>query len=63
MTRQGNFDYAEWIKRDPPPDLQQLVTKHGGYDKITPAAWAEYDRAVAAWQQRRKDRLVGGKDS
>jgi hypothetical protein len=35
-----------------PPDLQALVTRHGGYDKITPQAWAEYDAAMADWQYR-----------
>jgi hypothetical protein len=33
-----------------PPDLQTLVAAHGGYDKITHEAWAEYDTQVAAWQ-------------
>lgn len=33
-----------------PPSLQDLLTQHGRYDLITPAAWAEYDRAVAAWR-------------
>jgi hypothetical protein len=27
-----------------PPDLQELVAKHGDYSQITPEAWAEYDR-------------------
>jgi hypothetical protein len=29
------------------PDLQELVARFGGYDRITPEAWAEYDREVA----------------
>jgi hypothetical protein len=37
------------------PNLQRLVAKFGGYDKITPEAWAVWDRAVAEWQQRRRD--------
>jgi hypothetical protein len=37
-----------------PPDLQELVAEHGGYDKITPKAWAEYDARMAAWQARRR---------
>ena len=36
------------------PDLQALVARHGGYHKIE--AWAEYDRAIAEWQERRRDR-------
>jgi hypothetical protein len=27
-----------------PPDLQELVARFGGYNKITPEAWAEYAR-------------------
>jgi transcription initiation factor IIF auxiliary subunit len=34
------------------PDLQDLVRVHGGYDKITPEAWAEYDRELALWRSR-----------
>jgi hypothetical protein len=29
-----------------PPDLQALVAEYGGYDKITPEAWAAYDAAA-----------------
>lgn len=43
----------------PPPDLQELVARHGGYDKITPEAWAEYDRTMAEWQQRRRAYSAG----
>jgi hypothetical protein len=39
------------------PDLQALVAAHGGYDKITPEAWAEYDAAMNAWQAQRKEKL------
>jgi hypothetical protein len=38
-----------------PPDLQELVARFGGYDKITPEAWAEYDRAMAEWQLKRRE--------
>jgi hypothetical protein len=37
-----------------PPDLQVLVAEHGSYDKITPEAWAEFDRAMATWQVQRR---------
>ena len=33
-----------------PPDLQQLVKDHGGYDKITPEAWAKWDKDTAEWK-------------
>jgi len=50
--------YADWLRANPPPDLQEVVSKHGGYDKITPEAWAEYDRAMAEWQEARRHRHV-----
>jgi hypothetical protein len=37
-----------------PPDLQALVAEHGGYNKIPSKAWVEFDRAMAAWQLRRR---------
>jgi hypothetical protein len=30
--------------RKPPPNLQDLVAKSGGYNRITPEAWAEWDQ-------------------
>jgi hypothetical protein len=36
------------------PDLQELIASHGGYDKITPEAWAEWDRLNAEWQERQR---------
>jgi hypothetical protein len=50
----GDEDYAEWIKTDPPPDLQELVKRFGGYSNITPQAWAENDAAMLRWQERRR---------
>jgi hypothetical protein len=39
------------------PDLQTLVAKCGGYNKISEAEWREYDRAIAAWQARRREKF------
>ena len=50
-------DFHEWIKRDPPPDLQELVRRFGTYSAITPEAWAEYDAELADWDSRRRARL------
>jgi hypothetical protein len=36
------------------PDLQELIASHGGYDKITPEAWAKWDRLNAEWQERQR---------
>jgi hypothetical protein len=38
-----------------PPDLQELVARFGGYDT---EAWAEYDRAMAEWQIKRREALT-----
>jgi hypothetical protein len=42
-----------------PPDLQELVEAAGGYDKITLDMWAAFDRAMADWQLRRRERYGG----
>ena len=36
------------------PDLDELVRRHGGYDKITAEAWDEFDCATALYQKRRR---------
>lgn len=43
---------AKWSLRESPPDLQELVLAHGGFDRITPEAWLAYDRALAEWRSR-----------
>jgi hypothetical protein len=35
----------------PPPDLQELVARHGGYDRIPAWAHAEYDCQLAQWKE------------
>ena len=52
-------DYAAWLAENPAPDLQELVAKHGGYHKITAAAWAEHDQAMEAWRKRYALRAAG----
>ena len=34
----------------PAPDLQELVKHHGGYHRITPAAWAAHDHAMKEYR-------------
>src|SRR5262249_41246310 len=60
--RSGRQNVEAEMRRDanPAPDLQALVERHGGYDKITPAAGAAYDRAIAEWQERRQRRMEDG---
>jgi len=46
MTADDGF--ADWVRSNPPPDLQELVARHGGYD----------NRAMAEWQEARRHRHV-----
>lgn len=39
-----------------PPDLQEWVTRYGGYDQIP---WVEWDRAVADYHRERRAVLRG----
>jgi hypothetical protein len=34
------------------PSLQKLVEEAGGYNKITPRQWEDYDKSLAMWRQR-----------
>jgi hypothetical protein len=38
-------------RNEPAPDLQELVRAWGGYNKIPPDAWREFDAAMKAWRQ------------
>jgi hypothetical protein len=42
-----------------PPDLQAMVERYGGWHAIPQRAWAEYDRAEARWQERRRIYTAG----
>jgi hypothetical protein len=55
MTEDSN-GYAKWLEKNPAPDLQELVRRHGGYNRITPQAWREWDAAQAAWEEKRRNR-------
>ena len=57
MTEHPDADFKQWILRNPPPSLQELVRQHGDYSKITPEAWAEYDVRVIEWEFKRANRL------
>jgi hypothetical protein len=41
------------------PDLQELVEKHGGYDRITEEAWARFDHDMAEWHRARRIHTAG----
>jgi hypothetical protein len=46
--------YAEWLVRNPAPDLQRLVARWDGFSKVPVSAWVEFDRKMARWQERRR---------
>jgi len=46
---------TNWPKPPSAPSLQELVERHGTYDRITPEAWAEYDAATVKWCLDRAD--------
>ena len=33
----------------PSPNLQDLLARHGGYEKITPEAWVQFDLEMRCW--------------
>ena len=35
-----------------PPSLQKLIEECGGYNKISPERWAEFDAAMEMWKAR-----------
>lgn len=55
--------FDAWLRANPAPDLQELVARWGGYDKIPAEAWAEHDRTMAEWQERRRNRSAGAPSS
>ena len=59
MTRTPDPDnFPEWLKTHPWPELQGLIDRFGGYNRISPEGWAKYYVAVEAWEAARKARLV-----
>jgi len=69
LTRKWVEDYRRWVREGcptpeqaaaapaAPPDLQELVARAGGYDRITAEQWAEFDRQMAEYQTRRRAAL------
>ena len=48
--------FDEWLKQNPPPDLQALAAEYGGLGNVPPKAWAEFDREREAWLIKYRDR-------
>jgi hypothetical protein len=34
--------FGEWLKENPPPDLQALADRYGGIGNVPDEAWAEH---------------------
>lgn len=54
-------DYADWLRQNPAPDLQELVRQFGSYTQIPDTAWKKYDSDMANWKRRFRNRAVGAK--
>jgi hypothetical protein len=54
-------DFATWLATNPPPNPQTLVSQYGSWSLIPAAAWAQWDAAVTAWENARRDRLLGSR--
>ena len=50
ITRRQQRELERIKQLRAPPDLQALVLAHGTYDRITPDAWAQFDREMAEWK-------------
>jgi hypothetical protein len=55
--KRDDDDETFWREMGRRPDLQELVRRYGGYDKITAAAWDRWDSANAEFQARRREGL------
>jgi hypothetical protein len=55
-------DWHTWLALNPPPSLQELVAKYGGYDKIPALEWERFDLARTQWESARRDRLLGSQN-
>jgi hypothetical protein len=56
-TPEPDADFAAWIRRNPPPSVQSLAVRYGGYSSIPETAWADFDAAMEYWQGLRRSRL------
>jgi hypothetical protein len=51
--------FEDWLRSNPVPSLQDLVTHWGGYHRIPQVAWDDFDRRNQEWEQARLRRLYG----
>jgi hypothetical protein len=52
--------FEEWLRDHPEPGLAELVERYGGYSRIPPEAWADFDRRMAEWKEVYRRRHEAG---
>jgi hypothetical protein len=51
------MNWEEWVRRNPPPSISDLIARFGRYASVPPEAWAKWDAEMEDWHQRRRDRF------
>ena len=48
--------FEEWLRRNPPPTLADLLVAYGHYNAIPASAWREHEQALEHWRVRYRER-------
>ena len=48
--------FEEWLHRNPPPTLADLLVTYGQYSAIPASAWREHEQALEHWRARCRER-------
>ena len=48
--------FAEWLRENPPPDLQVLAETYAGLSNVPDHAWREHQRALDEWRLKLRHR-------
>ena len=48
--------FTAWLCENPAPRLEDLVRQHGSFREIPPAAWIDWERRMADWRARSRNR-------
>jgi hypothetical protein len=55
--------YADWLERNPAPDLLALAKHYGGLGRVPEVKMQEFEAAREEWESRRKSRHLDPPDS
>jgi hypothetical protein len=47
--------YTQQQKQESPPDMHDLIVAHGGFHRIPPEAWYNFERAMQTWNENLRD--------